>query len=489
VAALLAGLTVPPARAESPTQEEPEPSAEAHPPPEKPKRPSVLDTPYADIRVGREAAKQAESTVGVLEDKALTDYVNTIGQRLAVHAPGFDFDYHFRIADQATPNAFALPGGWIFISRGLLALSESEAELANVIGHEIAHVASRHAAARQDVTAVGFLAVLQTPWLAAYSRDLERTADRVGQQLAAAAGYDPVGLVVALEGLGALERLQLGAEREPWFLDTHPGPRSRAAEAGQRAQVLVWKPQPGISQTQEEFLRRLEGLPLGQRASQGVFIDNRFLHPELDLTVRFPEGWSTRNTPAAVGAIAPGGDAQVFLEHAGSGEDPKAAARAWIREGAPHGLHPTAQRSVRVGGHDAVRVVATSPEGHVLATFIPQAAAVYRVVGVSSSPSRYASTFENVARSLRALTPALRTKIFQTRLRLVPARAGESLDELSQRTANTWRVTELAVMNALQPEERLREGQLIKIAVKEPYESRHSGSISLHQMNVERLSK
>lgn len=489
LAIVLLGWTASLAHAETPKSTPAEAGEEIQTAPEKTRKPPALDTPYADERAGRDAAKEAEARVGVLDDKALRDYVNAIGQRIAVHAPGFDFDYHFRIADQAAPNAFALPGGWVFISRGLLALTVSEAELASVIGHEVAHVAARHAAARQGVKAVGFLAVLQTPWLAAYSRDLESTADRMGQELAAAAGYDPAALVLALDSLGSLDRLRLGAEREPWFLDTHPGPRSRAAEAGQRAQVLKWKAQPSIAGSRDAYLRRLDGLPLGQRASQGVFVGSRFLHPDLDLTVRFPEGWITRNTPAAVGAVAPRGDAQVFLEHAGSGADLERAVRTWIREGKAHGLQPRARRTVRVGGHQALQVVATSPEGHVLATFLSQGDAVYRIVGVSTSPSRNTATFENVARSFRPLTPAMRALIFERRLRLVEARAGESLAALSERTDNTWPVTELAVMNALQPDAELAEGQLIKIAVQEPYGVQKGGSKSPRSRDLPQLSR
>ena len=123
------------------------PPREAKPRPEPP----VLTTPHADERAGEEGAEAVEAAIGVVSDPALRAYVKAVGARLARNAPGFRFDYQLEIVDDWEPNAFALPGGYVYISRGALALTDNEDELANVLAHEIAHVASRHAAARQQV--------------------------------------------------------------------------------------------------------------------------------------------------------------------------------------------------------------------------------------------------------------------------------------------------------------------------------------------------
>ena len=214
-----------------------------HPDPESKKEPErqvILKSEAQDERVGQRQSEIVEAEMGFLDDPELAAYVNELGKKLARYAPARNFDYEFRIVDDASPNAFALPGGYIFISRGLLILSNSEDELANVIAHEIIHVAARHASARQT-----FVSSFPGPFqffaigsIAAYGRDQEREADRQGQDLAAKAGYDPKGLADFLKDLEYTERLQLGGSRLPHFLDTHPVTRERTASAGTRARRI-----------------------------------------------------------------------------------------------------------------------------------------------------------------------------------------------------------------------------------------------------------
>jgi len=169
------------------------------------------------------------------------------------------------VVDQDAPNAFALPGGYIFVSRGLLVLSNSEDELANVLGHEIVHVARRHAAARQslmrDLPAIFRYAAMGQ--VSAYSREQEREADRLGQGLSGVAGFDPQGMADFLRDLDYTERLRLGHSRMPGYLDTHPTTGERVAAAATRAQSVSWKRQPPIAGGHNAYLRRLDGLVVG----------------------------------------------------------------------------------------------------------------------------------------------------------------------------------------------------------------------------------
>ena len=297
--------------------------------------PPDLRTPSDDARVGREVAKQAAAEFGLIEDPKLNAYVEAIGRRLARHAPGYGFDYRFAIVDDTAPNAFALPGGYIFVSRGLLALSNSGDELAGVLGHEIAHVAMRHAAAREGLGSPSFLTPMKTLQIYSFSRDLEHTADRVGQGLTGVAGYDPGGITEFLESLNSLEQLRLGYSRLPSFLSTHPGTINRVADTAQRASEIAWQRKPGFSGGREGHLRKLEGLVIGPTGHQGVFRGARFLHPDMGFTIRFPKGWNYHNTSRAVGAVSPRRNGQVFLEHSGPGKDPGKAADAWIEKGKP----------------------------------------------------------------------------------------------------------------------------------------------------------
>ncbi len=446
-----------------------------------PKRPAevVLRSEADDRRAGADAAKEIAAELGLVEDPELVAYVNQIGERLLRFAPHRDFDYRFYIVDQEVANAFALPGGQIYVSRGLLLLANSEDELANVIGHEIVHAALRHASARQSVvrSIPGLFRFSAAGMIASYSRNQEREADREGQILAGMAGYDPGAMATFLKGLDYTERLQFGASRLPGFFDTHPTTSERSAEATARGRAISWQARPPIVGDAAGYLARIDGLAVGTRASEGVFQRDRFLHSELDLTLRFPEGWETHNTRQAVGAVSPKRDAQVFLELQGKGEDPVAAAEQYLASDEAAGLRLEGPpQPIRLGAIEAARGTggASTPAGFVRAhiTWIAYQGTIYRLVGITVSPQsdRYAGVFRSVARSFRPLTERERESIHETRLRIVEARNGESLRELSDRTGNRWNVQETAVMNDLFADSQLREAQLVKVAVSERYE-------------------
>ncbi len=439
----------------------------------------VLRSEADDRRAGADAAKEVAAELGLVEDPELVGYVNRIGERLLRFAPSRDFEYHFSIVDQEVPNAFALPGGQIYVSRGLLLLANSEDELANVIGHEIVHAALRHASARQSVvqSIPGLFRFSAAGMIASYSRDQEREADREGQLLAGRAGYDPGGMAMFLKGLDYTERLAFGASRLPGFFDTHPTTRERSAEATARARAINWTARSPIAEDAAGYLAQIDGLAVGTRASEGVFQKDRFFHSELDLALRFPEGWETRNTRQAVGAMSPKRDAQVFLEMQGKGEDPIAAAEQYLASDEAAGLRLDAPpQPIRLGAIEAARGSggAQTPGGPVQAhiTWIAYQGTIYRLIGitVSTSSARYAGIFRSVARSFRPLTPRERESIDETRLRIVEARDGESLREISLRTGNRWNVQETAVMNDFFADIPLRAAQLVKIAVSERYE-------------------
>lgn len=451
------------------------------PPPEEPKRPVILSTTQHDRVVGEEEAEKVKVSMGLVEDPELNAYVSALGKSLVRFAPGAEFEYTFAIVDQDTPNAFALPGGYVFISRGLLALSNSEDELANVLSHEIVHVSRRHAAARQlSVEGVpGLLQWMQRGQLAAYGRDQEREADQRGQEVAAMAGYDPEGMATFLRRLEFTERLDLGATRIPNFLDTHPSTVGRAGDAAERARLIAWDRRPGRNPDSESYLRRLEGLIVGTPASEGVFQEERFLHPDLDFTLQFPKGWTTENTRQAVGAISPTRNSVVFLEFDSEGEDPAAAAEKFLAKATREGLRIERSYALQIGEKSAFRAYgrSSSPQGSsaVILTWIAHKGTIFRLTGATEgSVHGFEGIALTVARTFRSLTPQQRASIQETRLRIASARRGEDVVALSARTANVWNVEETAVMNGLFSTDELREGQLIKIAVGEPYRGKPS---------------
>jgi predicted Zn-dependent protease len=458
----------------------------------------TLMSPERETALGQQAAKQVEREIGLVDAPELAAYVERLGQRLARNSPRRDLVYRFAVADMEEPNAFALPGGWIYVSRGLLTITNSEAELANVIGHEIGHVAARHAAQRETRAAgAGLLAALGgiaagavggdaagrsatqlgqlagASVIAFYSRDQERQADEVGQKIAARSGYDPAALA---SFLGTLERESVqrsAAQRRPSFLDSHPLTGERVEATAARARGLVLGPAPPDAAGRAAFLAHLEDLVVGPDPAEGVFEAERFLHPGLGLTIDFPLGWRTQNRRDAVGAGAPSEDAFIVLEVQGPREDPLRAAQRFASASElplSEGLH------LRIGGWDAYRSwsQARSQSGEVTIdlTWIAHRDATLRVTGLAAA-SRfrvYAESFRATARSVRPLGSAERAGLEVRRLRIMRARRGERLAALSRRSGNVWSVAETAIANALPQEAELGKGELVKIAVEVPYE-------------------
>jgi predicted Zn-dependent protease len=436
---------------------------------------TILLTEHDDARVGEEASGAVAAQMGLFEDPELDAYVNEIGRKLLRGVPRRSFHYQFSVVDQFEPNAFALPGGYIFISRGLLALANSEDQLACVIGHEITHAARRHAAMQQALAGQG--GPLTMPWvraanMASYGRDMERDADRGGQILGAAAGYDPMGMSTFLTDLGQMERLRIGHARQTTFFDTHPGSQERAAVNAARSHELRWKRDPALGDTRTAYLRRIDGLPVGPRPESGVFEGDRFLHPDLDFQVHFPPGWRTSNSNQVVGAMSPQRDAVVFLMADQPAGDPREVAEAFVaKTNREFPVEVKASEPIKIGRIDAWRVRLAGRGLAASVTFIPYRGATWRVTAVARSfaAKAYLGRMLNTARSFRPLTLGERNRIHGTRLHMVTARPGEHLEALSRRSGNAWDTSTTAVYNGIFASHRFEGGELVKTARVEAY--------------------
>ena len=431
----------------------------------------LLDSAYDDRAAGNAGAKGVEAQIGLLGDPALDAYVQGIGDKLLRAIPNRQFEFHFRVVDQVEPNAFALPGGHIFVSRGLLAMANDEDELACVIGHEIGHVVKRHSAAQQG-TAKGLFPLvdprMRAGRMAAYSRDLERSADHDGQILCSAAGYDPRGLARFLESLMNYEKVQGGGMRSASYFDTHPLSSERATVARVEASELRWKRDPKLTDPRGALLAHIEGLPVGQRPETGMFFGDVFLHPGLGFKLRFPRTWQKQNTPQAVGAQSPRGDAVVFLTGDVPPGEPRAVAERWADENArAMGGKVEDGAPFPVGGLPGWRLDMTGSSGGALVrsyvTFIPFANAMFRITGAALAEKDLEATV-TTTRSFRELSDQDRAAIRETRLAVVRAEAGEDLAALTKRTSNKWGSYETAIYNGLSPSQRFEGGESVKIA-------------------------
>ncbi|HSN70263.1 MAG TPA: M48 family metalloprotease [Steroidobacteraceae bacterium] len=298
-----------------------------------------------EIELGRSAAEEVGQSMGLVDDPALQAYVSAIGQRLAANSERPELPWQFAVVDDPTPNAFALPGGYIFLTRGLLNLMGSEAELATVIGHEIGHVTARHSVAqlsRAQLAQLGLgLGMVLAPELRSlgdlagsglsllflkYGRDAERQADELGFRYALEQNYDVTEMADVFEALQRSGELA-GASPVPGWLATHPAEEERIAAVRQRiASLGIQQQDPRTGRV--EYLEQIDGLVFGSDPRQGFFRDGTFYHPELRFKFSTPQGWQTRNMTSAVIAISPQQDGAVQLTLSGS-PTPAQAAQAF----------------------------------------------------------------------------------------------------------------------------------------------------------------
>lgn len=301
-----------------------------------------------EIAMGREASGQVAQQIGLVDDPQLQEYVSNVGQRLAAASERPELDWEFKVVDDPTPNAFALPGGYIFITRGLMTLLNSEAELAGVLGHEIGHVTARHSVSqmsRAQLAQLGLgLGMILSPEIAQfgdlagsglqllflkYGRDDERQSDELGFQYMLETGYDVTEMddvFRALLGSGDLA----GRSPLPSWLASHPAEPERIANAEERVAQLE-APQTDARTGSDEYLDALDGTTYGDDPRNGFFRDDWFYHPELIFQFRIPSDWQRQNLPSVVQGVSPNQDAAVQLSLV-PGSSPADAASAFFQQ-------------------------------------------------------------------------------------------------------------------------------------------------------------
>lgn len=274
-----------------------------------------------EMAIGQQQDAEIRREMGVYDDPALQRYVSDIGQELARKSHRPNLPWSFTIIDSPAINAFALPGGYIYVTRGILAYLDDEAELAGVLGHEIGHVTARHAAqayTRQAqagiaLTILGIFVPSTQPFtdlgatglsvlFLKHGREAELEADRLGVEYGSGAGYDPAGVPRFLSTLARVDAL--GERGVPNWLSTHPDPGSRV----ERARPVAATAQSADARliNRDQYLERIQGLVFGDNPKDGIVRGSEFLHPLLRIGVKFPDGWELTNTPDAVLAQEPG---------------------------------------------------------------------------------------------------------------------------------------------------------------------------------------
>lgn len=455
----------------------------------------LRSSPERDLEQGEEMAKMVEREIGLYAAPKTEAYVRELGERLVAIVGDSRWKFSFQVVDQAEPNAFAIPGGGIYVSRGLLALIQSEDELAGVLAHEIAHVTQRHSARQErrgilpgvlslpgkvvgSVVGENLGALVNAPveavggaWMSRYSRGQESEADRLGLRTVARAGYQPDGLADILVRLERDVASQTGQERRFGIFDSHPMTETRKRDIGRQSAEL--RPAAGapIAADATAVFSRIEGLWWGENPENGVFRRDQFLHAATGFTVTFPQGWKHRNTPRYVLSSQPDGEALLLLGVAGPTSDPEVTGGKFVaRMRAEAGAEPVSVRRMAAGEFPAfvATYVQRSGRAPVYMHFAWAAMGRFTYQLVAMGPDTYRATLRDAALSLRPLTDVERGTVTGRRLRVVAARAGERLEDLGARTGNVWSPSYTALANALPPDAVLAEGRPVKIARLEP---------------------
>lgn len=448
----------------------------------------VLVSRQQEIDMGRQAAQQVRQTIGLVADSGLQSYVDRIGQRVAAVSNRPDLPWSFGVVEDPTPNAFALPGGFIFVTRGLMSLMSSEAQLATVLGHEVGHVAARHQVeqiSRSELAGAGLgIGAILFPRTAQqlgglaqagmqllflkYSRDDERQADALGYRYARAAHYDVRQMPAVFVALQR-ETQREGQSPLPTYLATHPGLGERITTT--RARLASDTLPPDLQDGRDGYLHEIDGLAFGEDPRQGFFRDSVFYHPDLGFRIVFPVGWKTQNTAEAVLAQSPGQDALLELTLA-SGTDAASAARDFF---AQQGVSASPTSSRAINGLSAVvgDFEAQTQQGAVRGTaaFIDLGGRVFRVVGFAT-PAAFdarAAAFGRTVQSFAAETDPAILGVRPDRIRIVRLQRSMTLSEFNVRYPSDISLEQLAIINQVEGgNSRLQAGTLVKRVARAP---------------------
>ncbi len=441
----------------------------------------MLMSESQEISMGRQMLAQTEQESGFYPDAALQAYVSDLGMKLAraSERPNLPWEYH--VIDDPAVNAFAAPGGFIFITRGILAYLNSEAELAAVLGHETGHVTARHSAAMasqqmgiQGVLGIG--SVLQ-PRLAQgvlgqvagvgaslyflkFSRNDEKQADGVGHRYALHAKYDPREMPKTFQ---TLERVSnTGSNRMPGFLSTHPDPGNRVQYTEAWADTV--SSYAGLEIDRDRYLSHINGLLFGDDPQQGYFDGVRYLHPVLKLRFDAPSGWQGSNQRTQVTVTEPNGKGQLtFSEAKETSLD--AAAEAFVAE---KGIVSQGSQRLMVNGEAAIvgQFGAANSDGTPLrgeVFFIQHGGGVFRFLGVALADAW--PTFGGaIDQSLRSFMPTPSNQVFRQRkyLRIVTLPRATSVSDLATQSGGAISLQDLAIINAVAETATLPAGSKVK---------------------------
>jgi len=449
------------------------------------KRELMLMSEEQEIAMGKKSDPAVIAQYGLYQDEALQKFINDKGQLMAKISHRSNLQFEFKIVDSPVVNAFALPGGYIYFTRGIMAHFNNEAEFAGVLGHEIGHVTARHSAkqySKQQVAQVLMVGgMLVSPQFAQfgneaqqglgllflkYGRDNESESDKLGVEYSTKIGYDAQEMAGFFETLNRLSQ-ESGAGEIPSFLSTHPHPTDRFANVKRMASETQAKNAGKTYKIEREtYLKMVDGLVYGEDPRQGFVDDHVFYHPELKFQFPFPDGWKLHNSPTQVQVVPENGKALLVFTLS-SKPDLDAAGQELVDR---FKLTVKETNKTKVNGFPALSLLAeqvsTNQSITLLSYLIQKEDNIYMFLGLSNTGdfSSYKSTLSLPMTSFKGLTDPKRLNVKPKRIRIRNAPRNMTLSQ----AFNYFKVpeeqhAELAIVNGLELNQQIKKGVSLKI--------------------------
>lgn len=454
------------------------------------KKDLILLSEDQEIQMGKESDPQIVASFGLYDNQQLQNFIDRKGQEMANISHRSHLNYEFKILDSPVVNAFAVPGGYVYFTRGIMAHFNNEAEFAGVLGHEIGHITARHSAKQytnQVLAQVGLIAgIIIKPELAQladvaqsgisllflkFSRDNESESDALGVQYSTTVGYDSHEMANFFETIGRLQ--ESGGAEVPNFLSTHPDPAGREKNVHNLTEEWQQKiPKSNYEVGRDSYLSMLEGLVYGEDPRQGFVESGNFYHPELKFQFPVPSGWKTSNSPIQFQMAPDNGKALMVLTLAQEGSLDQAATAAIEN----NGLQVESRENLNVNGFSAIKLVSTlvneqdpSANLRVMTYLIKDGSNIYKFHGISLAGdyNSYRNNFSATMGGYKRLTDADKLNRQPARIRLKKVTQSAPL----QSVLNSFGVDgamqeEHAVINGMDLNQQVPSGTTIKIVSK-----------------------
>ncbi|MCK5375120.1 MAG: M48 family metalloprotease [Alphaproteobacteria bacterium] len=448
-------------------------------------------------QIGAEEHRKVLTEYTLYDDKRLQKYVSEIGKKVTANTERPDVQYQFHLLDSPVVNAFALPGGYIYVTRGILALACSEAEVAAVLAHEAGHVTARHSAERYSrsvVTSIGTtilsvaidstgvsqaLSVGSDLYLKSYSRDQENQADALALRYLNYSGYNMLAMsdfLSRLQAQSALEKKMAGDNKSSDAMNslfsTHPATAARVNKTRIQAQGLGGANNGAVGR--DAYLRVIDGIFYGDSAAQGFIRGNNFVHPELGLMFSVPEDYKLYNSSSQVVAKGKGSSSGSMIIFDLEGNAERASPMRFLRDIWLKGQNVESAEEIIIGG---MKATTASIEGNVsgkstkiqliAVQWAEDKIARFQVILPSYPTKAQLDALKKATYSFRRMSEADYNIYGPYRIRIITAHSGDNVSSLVKRMAvDEYKEERFRLLNGMSAEEAVKVGGLYKIVAR-----------------------